>query len=196
VFQFNTDSWHFKVVMYVFGEEFFTEVDDIDFEIFRISRKVVWTRKPKVVNFCPYCRAVVAGTMFIPLIWLWRKLPHKEKEPKPYDHKKSMRNFRIVRWVFIVGLSGYAIWHLVHGEYGWAIIQAVVVSFQFWSQPLFKRIGKWSAKREEKKREANKKKTFVRKKNPSLLMTYLKMNHEKICPSIAFVDPNDDEVRV
>ncbi|KKK55558.1 hypothetical protein LCGC14_3073370, partial [marine sediment metagenome] len=30
--QFDTTSWHYRLVMYVFGENFFTEKDTLDFD--------------------------------------------------------------------------------------------------------------------------------------------------------------------
>ena len=51
---FNDNSWHYRLVLYVFGKNFFTERDTIDADIFDKTNNIVWTRKPKLVNFCHY----------------------------------------------------------------------------------------------------------------------------------------------
>ena len=76
-----------------------------------------------------------------------------------------------------------------------ALFQYAAGSFQWWGKYLFEYITKWAEKREAKK-EKKEDDTPKVQKNPSLFLTYLKSNHSKVCPPIAFVDSNDTEVRV
>lgn len=162
------------------------------YDLFKQKRtKMVYKSIPKVVNLCPYLRAVVAATILFPFAIIAKRIP-KRKE-KPFDIKKSRRNTKIVK---IVVIAIFAVWgtiNLLHGNYGMAIFQYSVASFQWWGKYLFDYILKWS-----EKREAKKEKEYTPKlpRNPSLFLTYLKSNHSKVCPPIAFVDVNDTEVRV
>ena len=90
---FNTSSWHYKLVLYVFGKNFFTEKDTVDFDRYGKDREIIWTRKPKVVNFCPYCRGVLAAFWMIPFVFIWRKFPHKKKELTHDEIMKRIKAF-------------------------------------------------------------------------------------------------------
>ena len=90
-----------------------------------------------------------------------------------------------------------AVWgafNLLQGNYLIAAFQYVAASFQWWGKYLFEFISNYSAKREAKKEKKDD--TPKLPENPSLLLTYLKSNHDKVCPSVAFVNENDTEVRV
>lgn len=193
--QFNTDSWHYRLVLYVFGDSFFTEKDKIDFDATNKTHQMVWTRKPRVVNFCPYCRAVVASITLLPIAWIKRKLPRKEKKYKPFDAKKSKRNLKIIKICAMFGIGLFGVHQLVVGNYGLAMFHFSIASFQIWGTYFFKWYGKWYEKRMDKKHK-NKKPQSQTKKNPSLIIEYLHSNHSKICPAVAFVDKNDTETRV
>jgi len=194
--QFNTDSWHFRLVMYVFGNSFFTERDSIDFDATEKTKEIVWTTKPKVVNFCPYCRAVVAAITLLPFALIKRKIPRKEKKHKPFDIKKSRRNTKIIRISAMIGIGLFGVHQLYVGNYWLAAFHFSVASFQIWGTFVFRWYGRWYEKRMEKKRREAKPYTPKKQNNPSLLMTYLHTNHNKICPPVAFVDKNDTETRV
>jgi len=200
---YNTDSWHYLLVLYVLGKNFFTEKDTIDYGASHKKEIIVWTRKPRVVNFCPYCRAVLYSTMTFPLVWIWRLFPHKPKKEK--THKEIMKNMRrrniVVR--FIAGGINIAlgIEKIFVAEYWMAAIQigiglVLILVFQFpqWFVPPFRFLYKFVKKYFLKKKpKAVKEKP---QKCPSLFKTYLTENHDKFCPPIAFVDPNDTAVRV
>ena len=190
---FNNNSWHYKLVLFVFGDSFFTEKDEINFDATVKKKKVVWITKPRVVNFCPYCRAVVMSVVFLPFAWLLKKLPKRKQ--KPFDIKKSRRNTKILKIIVISILGLWGIYSLIHGSYGMAIFQFGAASFQIWGQYVFKWYAKWHQRRMERKTKEENPKPTVHK-NPNLVLTYLQSNHDKICPPVAFVDPNDTEVRV
>lgn len=201
--QYNVTSWHFRLVMYVFGKNFFTEPDTIDLEATEKAMKLVYTRRPKVVNFCPYCRAVLCGTISIPFVYLWRKLPHKPKKEK--THAEIMKSMRI-RNILVRSIAGginiaLGIGKIIEGEYALAIVQisigvVLILLFQISHVflPAFRILIKFLEKHWPEKKI--KKYKAESPKNPSLIKLYFTENHDKFCPPIAFVDPNDTEVRV
>jgi len=218
MFLFNTNSWHFKLVNYVFGDSLFVEKKlDMDATIKKISEEetkfhnkwrnahtdeikkqydllkqkrtsMIYKSIPKVVNLCPYLRALVAAFTLFPFAIIAKRIP-KRKE-RPFDIKKSRRNTKIIKLV-VIGI--FAVWgtiNLLDGNFGMAAFQYGAASFQWWGKYLFEYIAKRAAKREKKKDYTPK-----LSKNPSLLSTYLHSHHSKICPPIAFVNDNDTEVR-
>jgi len=219
VLQFNTTSWHFRLVRYVFGESFFVEKRfDVDatvkkiekeetefhckwrnvshkefheqYDLFKQERSgMVYKSIPKVVNLCPYMRAVVSAVILFPFAIIAKRLPKRKQ--KPFDIKKSRRNTNIIKAVVIAIFAVWGTYNLVTGNYGMAAFQYGVASFQWWGKYLFEYLAERAIKREEKQEDTPK-----LSKNPSLFLTYLHTNHNKICPSVAFVDKNDTEVRV
>lgn len=177
--------------MYVFGKSFFIEKDKVDWGETEKNRDIVWISKPKIVNLCPYCRAVVCGIFLMPAVWINKKIPRKKKEKKPFDFKKSQRNLKIMRIVACGGFCVLGIYYLLEGQYYLATLNFGIGSFQLWSKPIFSLIIKWQQKRESKKPSI----TICKEKNPSLLKIYLESKHSTICPAIAFIDPNDTEIR-
>ncbi len=216
--QFDTTSWHYRLVLYGFGVNFFTEKDNIDFDETEKTNKVVWTRKPKVVNFCPYCRGVLWSVLSLPFVYVWRLFPHKKKV---LTHEETMK--RLNRRGNIMKSVGGSIQfplaaiRIIDGDYIAGAIQmafGVVLILMFISKdpgrtpiaiqylgPPFKKyfgppirvIIKFVAKYWPKKKHVPKKEI---PKNPSLLKTYFTENHDKFCPPVCFVDPNDTKVRV
>jgi len=187
--------------MYVFGKNFFTEPDTIDVEASEKALKIVYTRRPKVVNFCPYCRAVLWGAISIPFVYIWRKLPHKPKKEK--THAEIMKSMRIRNILvrFIAGGINIALGlgKIIEGEYGMAILQisigvVLILLFQIGHvfSPAFRIIIKFF----ERHWPERKKDKVKLPKSPSLIKLYFTENHDKFCPPIAFVDPNDTKVRV
>ena len=191
---FNTSSWHYRIVIFVFGDSFFTEVDSIDDEQTMKLKKVVWTRKPKVINLCPYCRGVLCAILFAPFVFVLSLIPGRKnkKEKKPFDIKKSRRNTKILRIITFTAIGLFGVYHLVHGNYYMAAFQFILGTSPIWLIPLSRLYFKWYDKRQEKKQKQLDHSTIS--KNPNLIMTYLKSNHNKICPSIAFVSENDTEL--
>ncbi len=216
--QFNTSSWHYNLVRYVFGDSLFVEKSfDVDatikqiekeetefhnkwrnahseeskkqYDLFKQKRgKMLYKSIPKVVNLCPYLRALVSAVILLPFAVIAKRIPKREK--KPFDIKKSKRNTNIIKGVVMVLFAVWGTVHLLNGEYAMAAFQYGVASFQWWGKYVFEYIAKRTAKREEKKEDTPK-----LPKNPSLLFTYLHSKHSRVCPSIAFVDVNDTEIR-
>ncbi len=200
---YHTNSWHYLLVLYVLGKNFFTENNDIDMDATTKANKIIWTRKPRVVNFCPYCRAIVLAVIIIPFVWIWRKLPHKPKKEK--THEEIMKNMKRKN-IIIRSIAGginivLGVGKIFDGEYAIAAFQIgigiiLILLFQFahWFLPPFRVLFKFLEKHWPKKKQKVKQQKPV--KSPSLIKTYFTENHEKFCPAIAFVDPNDTETRV
>ncbi len=201
--QYNITSWHFRLVLYVFGKNFFTEPDTIDAKASEKALRLIFTRKPKVVNFCPYCRAVLFGTISLPFVYIWRKLPHKPKKEKTREEiMKSLKIKNILVRSIAGGINiSLGIGKIFEGEYGFAILQITiglvlifVFQFAYVFSPGLKILVKFFEKHWPKKKI--KKDKVKTPKSPSLVKLYFTENHDKFCPPIAFVDPNDTEVRV
>ena len=221
---FNTSSWHYWLVSYVFGDSLFVEKEfDVDatikviekeetefhnkwrnaspnelekqHELFRKKRtQMIYKSIPKNVNLCPYLRAVVSATVLFPFAIIAKRIP-KRKE-KPFDIKKSRRNTNILKVMVIAIMAVWGTYNLLQGNYGIALFQYAAGSFQWWGKYLFEYISNYAAKREAKKEEKEDDPLPKLPENPSLFLTYLKSNHNKVCPPVAFVNENDTEVRV
>ena len=219
--QFDISSWHFRLVMYVFGENFFTEKDGIDYEKSDKTNSIVWNTKPKVVNFCPYCRAVLWGSLSLPFVFVWRLFPHKEKKFQTHAEtmKKLNRRGNIIKSAGGTLQFPLALFRIADGDYIVAAIQitfGVMLILAFVSSPgqppiIYKYLGPpikkylvpyikifvdYIAKHFFEKKQTSQKDVPPKDPTPNLLVTYFKTNHHKICPTIAFVDPNDTEVRI
>lgn len=223
MFIFKTNSWHYELVMYVFGNSFFSEKhfdhDKMVKKLHKIEEKSrrenpndecleqsqnnfysnmlhndeLFTFTPKRINFCPYCRAVVMSAILFPFAVIKNLIPQRKK--KPFDIKKSRRNVKIIKIVVIGVFTVWGTINLLEGNYLMAIFQYSVGSFQLWGKYLFEYIAKCAAKREKKKTKEEKPKVETIK-NPSLFLAYLKSNHNKVCPPVTFVENNDTAVRV
>jgi len=219
--QYNTTSWHFRLVLYVFGKNFFTERDSIDYDATEKTNTLVWTRKPKIVNFCPYCRGILWSALSLPFVFVWRLFPHKKKQ---LTHEETMKRLNrrgnIMKSACGIIQFPLAALRIIDEDYITAAFQITFgvvlilmfitkssggtpIAFQYFGPPVkkyfvpfirivIKFIGKYWPKRKH-----TPKKDFIKKqKSPSLFKIYLIENHDKFCPPIAFIDPNDTKVRV
>jgi len=99
---YHTDAWHYRLVLYIFTKEFFLETVGIDYEAMESQYdpqtkqekefKMIYKKKTKTINFCPYCRAIVAAIASVPFVYLWRLYPHKPKPKK--SHAEVMKGMR------------------------------------------------------------------------------------------------------
>ena len=221
---FNTLSWHYKLVLYVFGKNFFIEKDGFDFAAMERTfdpkiptdyHKIIYKTKPKVINFCPYCRGVLWGAISLPFVYGYRIL-------FPYDptkvmtHAQTMRRMKI-RGMLIRSVGGgiqfpFAIGNYLKGEYGIAAFELVlgvviIATFMFlpgnkraqkffgipfkylWIiiKPIVNFIGKHWPKKQVKKT------TVFKVKNPNIVVTYLQSKHHVLCPPVCFIEKIDQE---
>jgi len=203
------------MVLYVFGKNFFLERKTLDFDATEKTKKVVWTRLPKVVNFCPYCRGVLYSAISLPFVYVWRLLPHKES--KELSHKETMARSK-KRGMWIRCISGtvqfpFAVVAIIAENYltalthiilGISLIYVFVVLPSRWEEtkkilgpplkkyvwPLIKPIFNYISNYFEEKDNVEKE---YKVKNPSIFKAYLHSKHSAICPVVCFIDKADQE---
>jgi hypothetical protein len=135
---FNNHSWHYRLVLYVFGKNFFIEKDGLDFAAMEKAfdpklpiedRRIIYKTKPKVVNFCPYCRGVLWSALSLPIVYVWRTLfPHDPT--KEMTHAQTMRRMKI-RGILIRSIAGsvqfpFALMNYLGGNFEIAIVQVFI----------------------------------------------------------------------
>lgn len=153
---FNDNSWHYRLVLYIFGKNFFIEKDGLDFDAMdkmydsKIPTeyyKMIYKTKPKVVNFCPYCRGVLWSALSLPFVYVWRIFfPHDPTKVR--THAETMKRMKI-RGMLIRSIGGgiqfpFALGNYLAGNYEGAIINlafgvGIIATFMF--LPGNKRIG-------------------------------------------------------
>ena len=193
MFVFNTDSWHYKIVFFVFGNSFFT-IKKLDIEASVSSGDLIYKKDPKIINLCPYCRALVAAISLLPFVWVSKKISRKKSKDLSYEERMAQieRRSKIIRWSCASVNFALGAKNILFGEYIFAAINIAVGLVLLYNKPIFS----WIIKHWPKRKSKPKKKSSIKpKKNPSLIRVYLESNHDKICPPIAFVDKNDTEVR-
>jgi len=221
---FITDSWHYRLVLYVFGKNFFIEKDGFDFAAMDKQfgpnlptdyHKLIYKTKPKVINFCPYCRGVLWSALSLPFVYVWRIFfpydPTKER-----THAETMRRMKI-RGILIRSIGGsiqfpIALMNYLNGNYIVAVANIaigflIIGTFLFLPghkrtqkilgapfryillliKPIVNFIGKYFEKKEEKKIQKKS------PKNPSIVVTYLQSKHHALCPPVCFIDKYDQE---
>ena len=166
---FNTLSWHYRLVLYVFGKNFFIEKDGLDFDAMNKMYdskipteyyKMIYKTKPKVVNFCPYCRGVLWSALSLPFVCIWRAFfPHDPTKER--THAETMRRMKI-RGMLIRSIGGgiqfpFALGNYLNGNYEGAIVNlafgvGIIATFiflpgnkrvsKFFNSPTSKKIGK------------------------------------------------------
>jgi len=166
---FNTKSWHYRLVLYIFGKNFFTEKDGLDFAAMEKEfgpkfptdyYKMIYKTKPKVVNFCPYCRGVLWSAISLPFVYVWRIFfPHDPTKER--THADTMKRMKI-RGMIIRSIGGgiqfpFALANYLSGNYEIAVVQValgflIIGTFaflpgnkrisKFFSSPIIKGISK------------------------------------------------------
>jgi len=201
---YNTDSWHYVLVLYVFTKEFFMETDGLDFKAMDSQYnpqtktddfKIIYKMKSRTVNFCPYCRAVLGASLMLPFVYLWRLYPHKPKPKK--THAEIMKNIHRRGWIARIGAAsinaGFGINHLINGlddgTFVIAIIQfalaASLLTGHLWAPQIIRWLILHSPKWERKPKPDKPTKS----KEPSKIVQKIKSTHDIYCPPIFFVEP-------
>lgn len=186
---FNKNAWHYWLVRYTFGENFFTEIDwDQTLKTSEAYEDVQWVRKTKTVNFCPYCRAVVGSMISFPFIFLWRLLPHKERKKETHQEimKRSKRNTTIIRLGVAAFMGFLALLKILDEEYLTSLFYVGLVLFNIYNV----RIMKWIIKHMPKFKP--KKITKFDSEKSSKIIKKIELKHELVCPQIFFIDGKKD----
>ena len=141
---FDKNSWHYRLVVYIFTSEFFLESDGIDMQSMETvdmekDFRIIYKKKTRTVNLCPYCRAIVGAVFMFPFIVLWRLFPHKKtKQTHAEIMRKSQRNTKIVRIVVAGVMGGMGIWKIIDNDYFMAIFYFGLVLFNLFSVQILK----------------------------------------------------------
>jgi len=181
------------LVAFVFTPEFFIETDGIDMEAMQLLNmekdfKIIYKKKPRVVNLCPYCRAIVGATILFPFVVLWRLFPHAKKVESHHEIiRKSQRNTLIARLTVAAFMGIMGIWKLIVGDYWMMGFYFALVIFNLYSVPILRWLAKKYPKRKFKKRSIKK------LKEPSKITKKISEKHNIICPPIWFIEKEDVE---
>lgn len=188
---YSTSSWHYRLIVYIFSAEFFLEIDDIDFKAMEgvdMTKyfEIIYKKKSRTVNLCPYCRAVVGAVIMLPFIIIWRLFPHKEKIRTHKEiMKRSQRQSRIVLAIAASIMAGLGIWQLSTENYFMAVFYFGLAFFNLFSSRIFK----WVATRMPEKQFKEK----PIKKQSSKIRNAITEKHDLICPPIFFIDTTAKE---
>jgi len=243
MFVFNTNSWHYRLVLYVFGKSFFFDeildhekitkartkifdktrkefpnnddaiekaYQDFNMQLFHNDDYLSYTRK-KIVNFCPYCRAVVTSLILFPFTTLYKLIPKRKSKRQSLEESKKRldRNSKIARGIcggvnIGLGLKSLLLDHSIEI----AIIQfalGIGLIFLYQSATIigkiyvciylgYKKIKKFLIDLNILKEKIKKDKAPKESKTPNFVQAFISDNHEKYCPPVAFVD-GDTEIR-
>jgi len=205
---YNTNSWHYRLVLYIFSNDFFMETAGLDYKAMDSQCtsqsksdefEFIYIKKQKVVNFCPYCRAVLAAITSLPFVYLWRLYPHKPKPKK--THVEIMKSIHRKSWIArIIGFSINVVMgvkNIVSLEDGAIIIGVIqiligtaLLTGHLWAPQVIRWIILYSPKwvRESKSQDNIKKST-----KPSKLVQKIKSTHDVYCPPIFFIQKVDEK---
>jgi len=161
--------------------------------------KLIYKKKTKTINFCPYCRAVFAAIACLPFVYLWRLYPHKPKPKK--SHAEIMKGVNRRGWI-ARGIGGAInlglgikniIYGIDDGMYIAGIIQIIIgvalLSGHLWIPPMIRWIILHSPKWERK----HKPKKIKKPREPSKLVQKIKSKHDIYCPPIFFIETIDQK---
>jgi len=207
---FNKKSWHYRLILWTFGENFFMNTDEIDWPKVESMKgddleKIAWQSlprisKPKTVNLCPYCRAIIGAVLTAPALYIYRLFPHK-KSTKPMTIEDIRKNSRRRTWISL-GIGGtinigLGIKNVLTDEMGLivGILQIILGIFfltgTWWGQYLVKAIIKLSALIPKRTKVHKVKEPKPKKEHKTLAKIAEK--HDIICPPIFFVDIQNPE---
>jgi len=202
---YPTNSWHYRLVLYIFTKEFFLETVGLDFKAMdsqynaqskQEEFKFIYKKKPKTVNFCPYCRAVLSAIVSLPFVYTWRLYPHKPKPKR--THAEIMKSIRIKGWIArIIGSSinvSFGIKNIIFLDgviFGVAqiLIGAALLTGHLWAPQMIRWVILHSPKWERKSKTQD---TITKSKNPSKLIQKIKSTHDVYCPPIFFIQKIDE----
>lgn len=206
---FNKNSWHYRLILYSFGKNFFSDAK-IDMkateEAFDADRKeelkFIYKYTPKTVNLCPYCRALVGAVITVPFLYLWRLLPHKEKKEmtRAQIKKATYRRSWIARGIgggINIALGIKSILDFTEVGQITGIIQIAIgltfLTAHIWGTYFlmgYLRLTRLIPKRKQQERKEPK------QHKPSQLVLKIQEKHDIICPQIFFVETKlDSELR-
>ncbi len=201
---FDKKSWHYKLINYTFSEKFFLDTSQIDWratesqEINTKKFKIIYKSKPKTVNLCPYCRAVVGSLLTLPFLYIWRLFPHKPKEPETRAsmNKRANRNSWLARIIGAAINIGMGSKHIIFDEDPMALLgigQIIVGVFLLTGHWWMPQMIRWIIEHTPKRKREYRVEKIKEPRKPSELAKKIHKKHDIICPPIFFVDVKSDE---
>lgn len=203
---YSNKSWHYKLVLYVMSGEFFMETDGFDLKAMESQHnqttkeehfEIIYKKKPRTVNLCPYCRAVLASFIIVPFVYVWRLFPHKAKSK--ITHKQRMRRLQIQSWIargigasinFAFGIKNLTMDNNVEVVTGLIQIALglLLLTGHLWIPELIRKILIYLPKRKLKPQKVKKESTHFREFSKKI-----QDKHDIICPPIFFVSEENPE---
>jgi hypothetical protein len=179
--KFNRNSWHFRIVTFIFGKYWFSSFD------YRTHNE-----KGFDTSLCSYFWTVVLCTFLFPFKFVWNKIPNKIT-----DHEDTCK--AVLLWALAsAGLHYFLIyqisikeinsdmWYfgfvLFFGGIGVALGGIGIIALIF---KLNDKVDKYVKKKAEEE-------NTVKISKPSLLVEFLKAKKNKVCPCIKFVDEGNN----
>ena len=205
---YQTNSWHYRLVLYIFTKEFFLETTGLDYKAMdsqynlqtkRDDFKFIYKKKTKTINFCPYCRAVFAAVTLLPFVYLWRLYPHKPKPKK--THAEIMKSIHRRGWMArIIGAGINVAFGINHFVTGWddgtfviAFIQFTLAAFLLTGHLWMPQMIRWIILHSPKWERKHKLEKIKKPREPSKLVQKIKSQHDIYCPPIFFVENVNQE---
>lgn len=218
--QYSSSSWHYRLVLYVYGKWFFT-VKYTDFSIIRTDeeRKKLSTYpeyynsvKVKHVNFCPYCRAVLGSIFLLPFSIIYKLFPHKEKKDLTWDERKKKRDlhFKIMRagvgcFNITLGLKNIfldqdmlfvGLFQIFMGLFLMFLPQSIKIIRKI-TPPIrtgYNKIKLFLIRVKIIRIKIKyKPKKIDEDKKPNFISAFFEVNHDKYCPPVFFTDDKNNE---
>lgn len=159
----------------------------------------IYKKKAKTINFCPYCRAIVAALACLPFVYLWRLYPHKPKPKK--THEQVMKSVRLKGWIArIIGCGinvalgiKNIIFGMDDGMYISGIIQIILGAGLLTAHLWVPQIVRWIILHSPKWERKQKLQKVKKPREPSKLEQKIKSKHDIYCPPIFFVGSINEE---
>ncbi len=182
---------------------------DFNMQLFHNNDYLSYTTK-KIINFCPYCRAVVTSLVLFPFTALYKLIPKRKPRRLSYEESKKRldRNSKIARSIcggVNIGLGLKSL--LIDNSIEIAIIQfalGIGLIFMYQSATVigkiyvcgylgYKKIKKFLITIHIFKEKIKKEKPPKESKPPNFVQAFIYDNHENYFPLVSIVNESNDE---
>lgn len=175
--KFRKSSWHYKLVSYVTASRYNPQYNYLQ-----------WADgEPKRINLCPYVRMVIACSVLLPFMMLWRSFPDEIK-----DHSDIAK--ALVIWAFICFGVQSLLWTVEYFDSEWVpppwwLMLVVYFAGIGAALGVFGLVVAGEAINNRLKQRRRDKKS---RRATSLISSYLEAKHNKICPCVEFEEDEPD----
>lgn len=204
---FDVNSWHYKLILWTWGKHFFEDAE-IDMKSFyeldsTKLEKLTWEQypriyKPKTVNFCPYCRAMVGAVITAPFVYLYRLFPHKKKKDMTRAEIMKASQRRTFLSLGIGGGINYALAtkYFIFGEWWAGIPSFAIGTFMivgYWKREAIGKFLVYLAMKMPKRKPKVKNLKAPKPKKEHKTLAKIVAKHDVICPPVYFIDKSSTE---